>query len=204
MSKIQKGLWLFIGLLFMQFTLAYHADLPKQATDISPLLIGEQVPEISITGLDNKPVLFTDVVKQKPTVAIFYRGGWCPYCNAHLSAVAQVEADIQKLGYQIVAISPDDSKHLSQTMDNRELHYKLYSDAEGELMQAMGIAFQAADRHKEKLLRYSGNKNEGFLPVPSLFIIDEKSTIEFEYISPDYKHRISADMLLGVLESLSK
>ncbi len=202
MRRIKKGLLLVVGLIFLQFTTDHGEALPQNAEDISPLLIGENAPEVEVKNLNNASVLFTDIVKKQPSVVLFYRGGWCPYCNAHLSAVGQVEEEVQKLGYQIVGVSPDDIEHLKGTMEKQALHYQLYSDSEGELIRAMGIAFQAAERHKDRLLKYSDNKNKGMLPVPSLFVIDKNGTIVFEYISPDYKHRMSAEMLLAVLKSL--
>jgi peroxiredoxin len=38
----------------------------------------------------------------------FYRGGWCPCCNAAIYGFMDIEQQIVDLGYQIVAISPDD------------------------------------------------------------------------------------------------
>jgi peroxiredoxin len=66
----------------------------------------------------------------------------------------------------------------------------------------MGIAFKAPERSAARLFDYSGGLNEGYLPVPSVFIVDTSGKIAFEYINPDYKTRISADLLLAVLEQL--
>ena len=74
---------------------------------------------------------------------VFYRGGWCPYCNRHLSAIGQSKDEILNLGYQIIAISPDSSEELKKSVDKNELAYDLYSDSEGKLITEMGIAFQA-------------------------------------------------------------
>jgi len=79
----------------------------------------------------------------------------------------------------------------------------LDSDGDGTLTKAMGIAFRAPDRYKEKLSDYSDNQNQGFLPVPSLFVVETDGTILFEYISPNYKNRISANLLRSVLKQLN-
>jgi peroxiredoxin len=68
----------------------------------------------------------------------------------------------------------------------------------------MGIAFQAPEKYSSMLLKYSGDKNSGILPVPSLFVIDTDGTILFEYISPNYKNRITESLLLSVLKDLNK
>ncbi|MDH3650524.1 MAG: hypothetical protein OEQ53_12640, partial [Saprospiraceae bacterium] len=66
-----------------------------------------------------------------------------------------------------------------------------------------GLAFQAPERYADRLFRVSDEQNPGILPVPSLFIVDSDGTILFEYISPNYKQRIGADLLLDVLKNLN-
>jgi peroxiredoxin len=180
------------------------AQIPENAEDISPLLISEQIPEVDITSLDGDAVSIMDVVKEKRSILVFYRGGWCPYCNKHLSAIGEAKEEILKLGYQIIAISPDSPDELKKSVEKNELSYDLYSDSDGKLITEMGIAFQAPEKYSSLLLKYSGDKNSGLLPVPSLFVIDTDGTILFEYISPNYKNRITESLLLNVLKDLNK
>ena len=49
--------------------------VPQKAEDVSPLLIGETIPEASLMGMDGKEVNLKKFVESKPTVVIFYRGG---------------------------------------------------------------------------------------------------------------------------------
>jgi peroxiredoxin len=179
-------------------------QVPDRAEDVSPLLISEQIPEVDITSLDRNTVSIKDVVKEKRSILVFYRGGWCPYCNKHLSAIGEAKQEILNLGYQIIAISPDSPNELKKAVDKNELSYDLYSDSDGKLIIEMGIAFQAPEKYSSMLLKYSGNKNSGILPVPSLFVIDTDGTILFEYISPNYKNRITESLLLSVLKDLNK
>ena len=88
---------------------------------------------------------------------------------------------------------------VKQTLDKKELQYQLYSDSEGVFFQAVGIAFA---REKPKLDKYSEGKNPGFLPVPTVYVINDKQEIEFMYINPNYGTRLKGDLLLAVLKSL--
>ena len=177
-------------------------DFPKTATDISPLLISEKITDLKLKTADDKEVSLANLFKQKRTILVFYRGGWCPYCNLHLSALAQAEKEILDLGYQIIAISPDDSKNLKITEGKDKVNYLLLSDSKGEFAKMMGIAFQAPEKYQSVLSKGSDGINTSFLPVPSLFIVNLDGEIEFEYISPDYKHRITNELLLAVAKSL--
>ena len=179
------------------------AQVPDNAEDVSPLLISEKIPEVNVQDINGTMLAISDVTEDSRSVFLFYRGGWCPYCNAHLSAVGEVEEDIIALGYRVIAISPDSPSKLRTTAEKEKLRYTLYSDASGNLMTAMGIAFKAPDRYEKRLTNYSDGQNPGVLPVPSLFVVETDGTIMFEYINPDYKHRISADLLISVLRNLS-
>ena len=119
------------------------------------MLIGETIPDVLVKAPDGSEHSMLNILSQKPTVILFYRGGWCPYCNTHLSEIRNVENEIIKLGYQIIAISPDSPENLVVTSEKNELNYLLYSDADGTFSKAMGIAFEAPKRNVEKLLRYS-------------------------------------------------
>ena len=187
--------FLFILLAISGFS---FAQIAEKAEDISPLLIGEKIPKQDLISVDNKAVS-TDEIFNKKTVLIIYRGGWCPYCNSQLMEMQEIENQIIALGYQIVAISPDSPKFLKETTKEDKLNYQLFSDSDGKFSEALGIAFK---REKPKLEKYSEGKNPGFLPVPTVYILDENREIEFLYINPNYTKRLKGEMLLAVLKSL--
>lgn len=192
-----KKIIILLAIAFTQLSIAQN-DLPKSATDIAPLLIGEKAPNTSLKTIDGKSVSFLETLDKKKTILVFYRGGWCPYCNQHLSALAEAEPELIKLGYKIIAISPDSSKSLQETKSKDEVNYTLISDSKNNFSKAFGIAFEAPKNYEKYLLKGSDNVNSSIIPVPSVFILDKEGTILFEYIAPDYKHRLSNELLMAV------
>ena len=174
------------------------AQIADSAENICPLLIGEKIPNTSLQDVNGKITEMKDVLNKK-TVLIIYRGGWCPYCNSQLSDMQEIEKQIIDLGYQIVAVSPDAPRFLKQTQEKEKLNYLLYSDSDGAFAQALGIAFK---RDKPKLEKYSEGKNPGFLPVPTVYVLNSKREIEFLYINPNYSERLKGNLLLSVLKNL--
>ncbi|RKR10794.1 peroxiredoxin [Flavobacterium sp. 90] len=193
-----------ILIFLVTFTTVANAQnaIPKVATDIAPLLIGEKIPDITLKTAENTVVKISDLLKKKKTVLVFYRGGWCPYCNMHLQALAEAEKQILDLGYQIIAISPDAPENLKITEEKDKVKYTLLSDSKGELIKAVGIAYEAPENYKSVINVHSKGANTNFLPVPSVFVLNPESDILFEYISPDFKHRISTDLLVSVLTNI--
>lgn len=178
------------------------AQLPQSAEDISPLLISEKIPDASLISTDGSAVDLSALTLGKKSILLFYRGGWCPYCTSHLAAVGEVETEINNLGFQIIAISPDSPDKNTITDEQVKVNYQIYTDPGAELMKAMGIAFKAPERYNDMLMSFSDDLNPGLLPVPSIFVVNQEGIIVFEYISPDYKHRMEADLLLAILEKL--
>ena len=201
---IMKRQLLFLLFLVGSFcSLQIFAQSPERAEDISPLLIGQTIPDASLNAPDGSVHQVADIIGTKPTILLFYRGGWCPYCNAHLAEIQEAEAEIIELGYQIVAVSPDSPENLQQTDEKQKLNYSLYSDADGTFIKGLGIAFKAPERMSDMLTGSSGGKNEGLLPVPSVFVVDTSGKILFEYINPDFRTRLSAGLLIAVLRELN-
>lgn len=193
-----------IILIMTLFSMSSKAqNIPSNAEDISPRLIGETIPNALLQDPDGNDIELKHIIKSKPTVLVFYRGGWCPYCNLQLSGLANIDEEISKLGYQIVAISPDDYQNLKNTKQTDKIHYQLYSDKEGKLIKEMGIAFQTPTLLKGYIAtkNHKGKTSE-VMPVPTVMVLNTSGDIVFEYINPNYKQRISGKMLLAVLKSI--
>lgn len=190
-------------LLIPGFVLSQNV-LAESSKSINPLLISETIPKSIVYSVDSMAIETPKIFKNKKTVLLFYRGGWCPYCNQHLSEISSIENKIIEMNYQIIAISPDSPSHIKKTINKEHLNYTIYSDSSGDFIKKMGIAYEAPLLYKPIIKNSSLGVNNSFLPVPSLYILDENQAIVFEYISPDYKNRISSELLLAVLNVLNK
>jgi peroxiredoxin len=176
-----------------------HKCLKMQKT----FLIGETIPKATLQDSEGKQVELGRLLINKPTVLVFYRGGWCPYCNVQLSGLVKIEKDILDLGYQMIAISPDDYRNLQTTESKESINYTLLSDPDAKFIQQMGIGFKTPLMLKG-FIATKGQKGETseIMPVPTVMIVNEKGKILFEYLNPNYKERISGEMLLAVLKTI--
>jgi len=192
-----------LGILCFWCSSSVLAQVPKNAEDICPLLMGESIPKATLQNSEGKQIEIGKLLSNKPTVLVFYRGGWCPYCNVQLSGLVKIEKDILDLGYQIIAISPDDYRNLQTTESKDSIKYTLLSDPDTKFIQQMGIGFKTPLMLKGFIAtKGQKGKTSEIMPVPTVMILDEKGKILFEYINPNYKERISGEMLLAVLKTL--
>ena len=141
---------------------------------------------------------------------VFYRGGWCPYCNLQLSGLRLIEKDLQTLGYQLIAISPDRPEELRKTLGKDKLTYTLLSDSSAETMKAFGIAYRVDPATLKKYRGYgmdiekaSGEIHHA-LPVPAVYVVDGDGILQFSYVHPDYRVRVPAEVVLAAARAIAQ
>jgi peroxiredoxin len=188
-----------------------HADsIPASAAEAKPLGVGSHAPSVTLTGLDGLAVDLGKAFADKPTVLVFYRGSWCPFCNRQLAALGEIEPKLLALGYQIIAVSPDTAEGLKKMVGQNHLDYRLLSDHGMDAAKAYGTAFRLSPTI-EKAYRGHGVAltpipgGEGYwLPVPTVYLISRNGLIKFAYSNPDYKVRLSSEALLAAAEATAK
>jgi peroxiredoxin len=183
-------------------------QVAPSAKDAQPIGVGTGAPDADLRDVEGKEVTLQAILAGKPTVLIFYRGSWCPYCNAHLSDLVTVEEELRSLGYQIVAISPDRPEELNQVASADHLNYRLFSDPQAEAMKKFGVAYRVDDttvtNYKQKYnvdLERSSGQTHHILPIPAVFIIDRIGKIVFVHANPDYKVRMKGAEVLAAAKT---
>jgi len=206
MTKI--NLIMVIAVLFFVTACASenHVQIPdgavKEAKQTKPLDVGAEIPDVTVLTTDGETLNLKESVKQQKTVLIFYRGGWCPYCYAHLAKLQSIEKELKENGYRILAISPDKPERLLETIVKKELGYTLLSDRDAKAAIAFGLAFYQNKTLREFMKPYgidlykaSGQKHY-LLPVPAAYVIGTDGYIKFAYYDTNYKNRIDPESLL--------
>ena len=182
--------------------------LAQAQTNSTALKAGDAIPDVSLRTEENQVVSLRKLVAEKPTVLIFYRGGWCPYCNRHLQALVGIEDELNRVGAQLVAISMDTPAKLKATPDREKLHYQLLSDSDAVAAKAFGIAFKVEDAlvkkykdaYKIDLEAASGNDHH-LLPYPAVFIASTNGVIRFAHFNADYKVRLEPAKILEAVSA---
>lgn len=196
---------------------AGHADAPIAATaaEAQPLQAGDRAPSFQVRTVDGEVFRFDPAGLERPVLLVTFRGGWCPYCNVHLSELRHVMPDIRDLGVDILFLSGDrpDQLYRSLEADTQEdiagRDYTILSDADANAAIALGIAFRASDatiaRRHEKGQDVEGSSMSlhKVLPVPAVFAIGTDGKIAFAYANADYKVRVPADKLLAVAKQIA-
>jgi peroxiredoxin len=184
--------------------------VPNSSTEIHPLKTGEKIPELLYTAADGRSFNLNNAVKEKPTILIYYRGGWCPFCSKHLMSLQEIEPELLELGYNLIAVSPDKPEKILENISDKKLNYTLISDSKMTEAQKLGIAFKVDEETIKKYKDYeidleeAAGQDHNMLPVPAVFIIGTDEVIKFSYVNPDYKVRLDEESLLAAAKSAIK
>ena len=200
---------IFIAGLFIFGATVSNADNHSMGTDaaaVHPILVGAEAPSVNVRNIDGKSVDFRSLVTGKDSVVIFYRGGWCPYCNLQLGELAKQEVRLKALGYQIIAVSPDKPAELKKSVEKNKVSYQLVSDSKASLVKAFGLGFKVDAKTRELYKGYgidlevSSGESHYILPAPAVYLISKEGLVTFQYVNPNYKVRLSTKVLMAAAE----
>ena len=151
---------------------------------------------------------YLSLIEKKPSVILFYRGGWCPYCNYELRAFEEVLERIEDLGAQLVAVSPETPDDSLTTKDKNELSYAVLSDVGNNVTNDYGLVFSLDERLRPiydqsgvDLPAFNGD-NTFNLPMPATYVINQSGQIVYAFVSEDYTKRSEPSEVVKILTTL--
>jgi peroxiredoxin len=183
------------------------AQWAANAVDVSPLKIGQTVPDVTLENGSGTPGSLYAAIGDKPTLIMFYRGDWCINCIRHFNEEVMPNLPrITTLGYNVMFIGPDSPSFMQTTAEKINASPSMiWGDTAGDLSVAMGVAWQQPERMLERLAEYSEGKNTGFVPVIATFVVGADKKVLFSEVRPDgisSANRIKGNLLMGILENL--
>ncbi|WP_194894454.1 peroxiredoxin-like family protein [Catenulispora pinisilvae] len=182
------------------------ADLLETGIPADAVKVGDRLEPFTLDDATGASVSLDELVAAGPAVIVFYRGGWCPYCNVALRTY-QREL-LPAFGARLVAISPQTPDESLSTVEKAELAFTVLSDPGSRVAQSLGIAFRQPDEVLAAQLKLGldlaavnaeGSVN---LPRPTVLIVDQDRTARFVDIQPDYTARTEVAEVLAALNSL--
>jgi peroxiredoxin len=152
-------------------------------------------------------VSLSELVADGPAVLVFYRGGWCPYCNLALRQYqSELVPRLPTFGAALAAISPQKPDESLTTTEKNELGFAVLSDAGAHVARQLGIAFEpAADvlEAQQALgldIRDGNADGSPELPMPTVLVVDSDRTVRFADVQVDYTSRTEVSQIIAALE----
>jgi peroxiredoxin len=183
-------------------------DFADEGVPADAIRAGDRLEPFTLEDALGVPVSLDQLLASGPAVIVFYRGGWCPYCNL---ALRTYERDLlprlPEYSARLVAISPQSPDQSLSTAEKAQLSFSVLSDPGSRLARRIGIAFQQADEvlaAQSKLgLDLAEVNAEGStqLPRPTVLVVDQDRTVRFADVQPDYTARTEVADIITALAS---
>lgn len=120
-------------------------------------------------------------------VVVVYRGSWCPYCNAQLSAFSRAKDELDAAGVTVVALSVDDEATSTELVEKRRLNFPVAHSADAdEVAAALGAYVNDEPRYLQ---------STGFVLAPD-------GTVVTSVYSSGAIGRLVPDDVLGLVRHL--
>lgn len=167
---------------------------------------GDKYVDFVLLNQRHEKIQLKQVLKNRPVILTFYRGGWCPYCNEQLQDYQARLGDIKKRNARLIAVSPDRPTSSQDKTSAREIEFDVLSDPDNQVAEKYNLVFEVGldvqDVYRGfgiDLEKAQGN-NRWRLPVPATYVISKKGEIIYSFVDVDYKKRAKVDDILKALD----
>jgi len=181
----------------------------REGVPAGAIAAGDSLESFTLDDANGIPITLDQLVAEGPAVFVFYRGGWCPYCNLALRTYQrELLPELDRFGSRLVAISPQSPDQSLSTAEKAELDFMVLSDPASRLARRIGISFQQSEdvlEAQRKLgLDLAQVNAEGSieLPRPTVLIVDQDHTVRFVDVQPDYTARTEVADILRALSDM--
>ena len=169
---------------------------------------GTAFPTAELLDISGEPIASSAVFAGGPTVVVFYRGAWCPYCNIALRTYQRdLVPALRERGATLVAISPQKPDGSVSAVEANELTFTVVSDPGNVLASALGILTaptedaQAAQRQMGLDLATVNADGTVAVPMPTVAIVDAGGVLRWIDVHPDYTTRTEPADVLAALDA---
>jgi len=102
---------------------------------------GDQFPILTVKLLDGGSLVLPEALAGGFGVVLFFRGSWCPYCNAQLRAFQRASDTLAEVGAKVVAVSVDDEATTKELIAKHRLTFPVGHSADARAVAEATGAF---------------------------------------------------------------
>jgi peroxiredoxin len=106
---------------------------------------GDPFPRLTIDTTDGQALAIPEAFAGEFAVVLFYRGAWCPYCNAQLRAFERAGRALADNRIRVVALSVDDKATTAALVAKHKLTFPVGYGADAKAVAALTGAFVNPD-----------------------------------------------------------
>lgn len=171
--------------------------------------VGDLAPDFSLKDMRGSEITLSEQLKKGPVVLTWYRGGWCPYCNTQLAAYQQILPQIEELGAQLIAVSPELPDKSKTTAERGHLKFTVLSDINLKVAAEYGLVFKLTPEVEKlyaeffSMKEYNGEEaSPNELPLAATYVISPDGKITYAFLNADYTKRAEPRDIIAALDAI--
>jgi len=102
---------------------------------------GDAFPSLTLDTVLHGTLSVTHNLSGDYGVVLMYRGSWCPYCNAQLSAFSRAKPKLDELGIRVVALSVDNNTEAATLVEKHRLNFPVGYGVDADRISASTGAY---------------------------------------------------------------
>ena len=165
--------------------------VPAGAAEI---VAGAKIPAgFKAIDASGRPRDWASIAGKKGTILVLFRSAkWCPFCQAQLKSLKDVQASLAQQGYGLAALSYDPPEVLAGFAAKAGIGYTLLSDQKSAMIDVLGLRDPA----------YAAGSYAYGVPKASILLIDAKGVLRWKSVATDYKFRADNAAILKAIDAL--
>jgi peroxiredoxin len=150
---------------------------------------GSPLPDFRATDEQGDPVRSVEL-HGSPTVILFVRGNWCPFCSRQVSNLTQHYRDIVDLGATLIMVTPKPLETTRRVADFFKVEFDFWLDDELAVTRQLGLL-------QEGGVPKSYSKEYGRDTIwPTALVVDAAGIIAYTELSKHISDRPDPKVLL--------
>ncbi|WP_030902745.1 peroxiredoxin-like family protein [Streptomyces sp. NRRL F-5126] len=170
---------------------------------------GAPMPDAELLDVDGNATTLERTRSGRGAVVVFYRGVWCPFCNAALHAYQrELAAVLEDRGLALIAVSPQKPDGSLTMKEAHELSFAVLSDPGNQIGRRLGIVTRPTDDVRQAQaslgLDLTAVNADGThdIVMPTVAIVDAEGIVRWIDVHPNYTTRTEPAEILAALTTL--
>ena len=156
---------------------------------------GSELPQF--TAVDEKGATVSSAdLKGSPTIILFVRGNWCPFCTKQVKNLADYYKQLNELGAKLIFITPKPLETTRRVAEFFEIDFAFWLDEGLQITKQLGL-FLPSGVPSEHRAEYGENT-----VWPTALVIDASNTIRYTSLSRLVIDRPKPDRLVKELQKI--
>lgn len=162
-------------------------------------------PDFDLIDQDGDTVRLQDLLSKGPVVVVFYRGKWCPHCNANIMALQRALNRIHQKGANLVAISPMLPDGTQVFATKRDLQFPVLSDPGNQVARKYRLTFTVPEEIRPSFEAWQDDvplhngDSTWEIPLPATYVINTEGKIVWSFVDNDPGLRGEPDDIVAAI-----